>query len=123
MLQEPKMRVCDLAVEEIKERQRDEFYGIQAFLDYYDVPYTIVKVNPISRKEIKWSDYKKVPILMVDGEQLVDSLVFGVLRPIRYLRSGKDMIEHTRIGECLTLSMCLARAVLWKIKILALAQA
>ncbi|KAL3639042.1 hypothetical protein CASFOL_016949 [Castilleja foliolosa] len=46
---------------------------VKAFLDYYDIPYTIVEVNPISKKEIKWSDYKKVPILMVDGEQLVDS--------------------------------------------------
>lgn len=44
-----------------------------AFLDYYDIPYEIVEVNPLSKKEIKWSDYKKVPILMVDGKQLVDS--------------------------------------------------
>ncbi|XP_057952651.1 uncharacterized protein LOC131146856 isoform X2 [Malania oleifera] len=144
---------------------------VKAFLDYYDVPYKVVEVNPISKKEIKWSDYKKVPILMVDGEQLVDSsdiidklsqqfllpkyidsaledneekkwrrwvdnhlvhvlspniyrntsealesfdyitthggskpnladlAVFGVLRPIRYLSSGKDMIEHTGIGD------------------------
>ncbi|KAG7021654.1 Prostaglandin E synthase 2, partial [Cucurbita argyrosperma subsp. argyrosperma] len=154
------------------------------FLDYYDVPYKVVEVNPFSKKEIKWwSEYKKVPILVVDGEQLVDSsaiidqlshkalldknassvseddeetkwrrwvdnhlvhvlfiismkslassvlnkqistliedfhwhflvvrfrgskpnladlAVFGVLRrPIRYLRSGKDMVENTRIG-------------------------
>lgn len=25
------------------------------------------------KNEIKWSEYKKVPILMVDGEQMVDS--------------------------------------------------
>jgi microsomal prostaglandin-E synthase 2 len=42
-------------------------------LDYYDIPYKIVEVNPLSKKEIKFSEYKKVPILMVDGEQLVDS--------------------------------------------------
>ncbi|PPD98945.1 hypothetical protein GOBAR_DD04031 [Gossypium barbadense] len=46
---------------------------VKAFLDYYDIPYKVVEVNPISKKEIKWSDYKKVPILMVDGQQLVDS--------------------------------------------------
>lgn len=46
---------------------------VKAFLDYYDIPYKVVEVNPISKKEIKWSDYKKVPILVVDGEQLVDS--------------------------------------------------
>ncbi|CAA3020435.1 prostaglandin E synthase 2 [Olea europaea subsp. europaea] len=46
---------------------------VKAFLDFYDIPYKIVEVNPISKKEIKWSDYKKVPILMVDGDQMVDS--------------------------------------------------
>ncbi|CAH9120557.1 unnamed protein product [Cuscuta epithymum] len=46
---------------------------VKAFLDYYDISYKIVEVNPISKKEIKWSDYKKVPILMVDGKQMVDS--------------------------------------------------
>ncbi|XP_022134718.1 prostaglandin E synthase 2-like [Momordica charantia] len=46
---------------------------VKAFLDYYDIPYKVVEVNPFSKKEIKWSDYKKVPILVVDGEQLVDS--------------------------------------------------
>ena len=33
---------------------------------------------------------------------MADLAVFGVLRPIRYLRSGKDMVEHTRIGEWYT---------------------
>ncbi|KAL8241269.1 hypothetical protein R6Q59_014624 [Mikania micrantha] len=46
---------------------------VKAFLDYFDVPYKVVEVNPFSKKEIKWSEYKKVPILMVDGEPLVDS--------------------------------------------------
>lgn len=46
---------------------------VPAFLDYHDIPYKVVEVNPLSKKEIKWSDYKKVPILVVDGEQLVDS--------------------------------------------------
>ncbi|KAL8172118.1 hypothetical protein V2J09_023922 [Rumex salicifolius] len=46
---------------------------VKAFLDYYDIPYKIVEVNPISKKEIKWSDYRKVPIVTVDGEQLVNS--------------------------------------------------
>ncbi|KAM1133106.1 uncharacterized protein LOC126631656 [Malus sylvestris] len=46
---------------------------VRAFLDYYNIPYKVVEVNPISKKEINWSDYKKVPILKVDGEQMVDS--------------------------------------------------
>uniref|UniRef100_A0A0E0P6B0 Glutaredoxin domain-containing protein n=2 Tax=Oryza TaxID=4527 RepID=A0A0E0P6B0_ORYRU len=43
---------------------------VRAFLDYHDIPYKVVEVNPLSKKEIKWSEYKKVPILTVDGEQL-----------------------------------------------------
>ncbi|KAL9275909.1 Prostaglandin E synthase 2-like protein [Drosera capensis] len=46
---------------------------VKAFLDYYSIPYKVVEVNPISKKEIKWSDDKKVPILSVDGEKLVNS--------------------------------------------------
>ncbi|XP_058780802.1 uncharacterized protein LOC131654896 [Vicia villosa] len=46
---------------------------VKAFLDYYDIKYKVVEVNPMNKKEIKWSDYKKVPIVTVDGEQLVDS--------------------------------------------------
>ncbi|KAL5229278.1 hypothetical protein ABZP36_017543 [Zizania latifolia] len=46
---------------------------VRAFLDYHDIPYKVVEVNPLTKKEIKWSEYKKVPILTVDGEQLVDS--------------------------------------------------
>lgn len=30
---------------------------------------------------------------------MADLAVFGVLRPIRHLQSGKDMVEHTRIGD------------------------
>jgi hypothetical protein len=52
---------------------------ISAFLDYHDIPYKVVEVNPLSKKEIKWSDYKKVPILTVDGEELVDSSGYSVL--------------------------------------------
>ncbi|XP_004291342.1 PREDICTED: prostaglandin E synthase 2-like [Fragaria vesca subsp. vesca] len=46
---------------------------VRAFLDYKKIPYKVMEVNPMSKKEIKWSDYKKVPILKVDDEQMVDS--------------------------------------------------
>jgi microsomal prostaglandin-E synthase 2 len=48
-------------------------WDVTAFLDYHDIPYKVVEVNPVGKKEIKWSDYKKVPVLVVDGEQLNDS--------------------------------------------------
>ncbi|KAL9244045.1 hypothetical protein vseg_017860 [Gypsophila vaccaria] len=46
---------------------------VKAFLDYYNIPYKVVEVHPFSKKEIKWSEYKKVPILTVEGEPLVNS--------------------------------------------------
>ncbi|XP_051964772.1 prostaglandin E synthase 2 isoform X2 [Xyrauchen texanus] len=49
---------------------------VRAFLDYHGLPYEIAEVNPVMRKEIKWSTYRKVPILMVDGTvQINDSSV------------------------------------------------
>ncbi|XP_047135790.1 prostaglandin E synthase 2 isoform X1 [Hydra vulgaris] len=53
---------------------------VRAFLDYYDLNYDIIEVNPFSRKEIKFSEYDKVPILKVDNHQLNDSsLIISVL--------------------------------------------
>eukprot|EP00250_Pteridium_aquilinum_P014034 c21736_g1_i1 orf=235-1218(-) len=46
---------------------------VRAFLDYHSIPYRVVEVNPMSKKELKWSEYKKVPILMVNGQQMNDS--------------------------------------------------
>ncbi|KAB2082372.1 hypothetical protein ERO13_A05G184900v2 [Gossypium hirsutum] len=68
---------------------------VKAFLDYYSIPYKIVEVNPISKKEIKWSDYKKVPILKVDGEQMVDSSdiidkLFHRINPDSSIRDGEE---------------------------------
>ncbi|XP_010519146.1 PREDICTED: prostaglandin E synthase 2 [Tarenaya hassleriana] len=42
------------------------------------------------------------PYLGGSKPNLADLAVFGVLRPIRYLKSGKDMVENTRIGEWYT---------------------
>ncbi|KAA8528767.1 hypothetical protein F0562_036122 [Nyssa sinensis] len=74
---------------------------VKAFLDYYDIPYKVVEVNPISKKEIKWSDYKKVPILVVDGEQMVDSSViidklFQKIHPEISLDSVPDKDEDRK---------------------------
>ena len=39
------------------------------------VPYQIVEVNPLTKNEIGWSAYKKVPIVTLNGEQINDSSV------------------------------------------------
>ncbi|PIO25690.1 hypothetical protein AB205_0111950 [Aquarana catesbeiana] len=51
---------------------------VRAFLDYHQLPHEIVEVNPVMRKEIKFSSYRKVPILLANAGcpiQLNDSSV------------------------------------------------
>ncbi|XP_032089251.1 prostaglandin E synthase 2 [Thamnophis elegans] len=68
---------------------------VRAFLDYHRLPYDIVEVNPVMRKEIKFSSYRKVPILLIDTEstlQLNDSSV--IISTIKsYLISRKSLEE------------------------------
>lgn len=46
----------------------------KAALDYCGVPYHTVEVHPLFRGELKWSAYKKVPVLLLpSGEQINDS--------------------------------------------------
>lgn len=44
-------------------------------LDYNNVPYRVVEVNPLLKSEIKFStNYKKVPIMITaEGDQINDS--------------------------------------------------
>ncbi|KTF76702.1 hypothetical protein cypCar_00010424 [Cyprinus carpio] len=67
---------------------------VRAFLDYHGLPYEIVEVNPVMRQEIKWSTYRKVPILMVNGTlQLNDSsVIISVLKT--YLVSREKTISE-----------------------------
>lgn len=41
---------------------------VRTFLDYYGIEYTKVEVHPIFKREIDFSNYKKVPIIIVDDE-------------------------------------------------------
>ena len=43
---------------------------VRAFLDYYGVDYTIVEVDPLFKEEIKFSEYRKVPIVVFQGTQV-----------------------------------------------------
>ena len=36
-------------------------------LDYYGFSYDVVEVNSVTKKQLKWSKYKKVPIVVADG--------------------------------------------------------
>ncbi|KAM4876598.1 prostaglandin E synthase 2 isoform 1-T1 [Thomomys bottae] len=69
---------------------------VRAFLDFHALPYEIVEVNPVLRTEIKFSSYRKVPILTVqEGDnmkQLNDSsVIISALKT--YLVSGQPLEE------------------------------
>uniref|UniRef100_A0A8C8RRG8 Prostaglandin E synthase 2 n=1 Tax=Pelusios castaneus TaxID=367368 RepID=A0A8C8RRG8_9SAUR len=69
---------------------------VRAFLDYHKVPYEIVEVNPVMKKEIKFSSYRKVPILLVSAGntlQLNDSSVI-ISAMKTYFVSGKNSLEE-----------------------------
>ena len=51
---------------------------VRAFLDYYGVDYTIVEVNPLWKKEISFSKYRKVPFILANGKQ-VSVLVYMIV--------------------------------------------
>ena len=44
---------------------------VRAFLNYYNIKYTAVSVNPVSRKEIEFTTVKKLPFIVVDGEKVI----------------------------------------------------
>ncbi|XP_018529201.1 prostaglandin E synthase 2 [Lates calcarifer] len=70
---------------------------VRAFLDFYGLPYEIVEVNPVMRQEIKWSVYRKVPILMVDSEvQLNDSSVIISSLKTYLINNEKSVSEIIR---------------------------
>ena len=50
---------------------------VRAFLDYYGIDYSIVEVNPLWKKEISFSKYRKVPFILANGKQ-VSVLVYMI---------------------------------------------
>uniref|UniRef100_A0A7S1T8I6 Prostaglandin E synthase 2 n=1 Tax=Compsopogon caeruleus TaxID=31354 RepID=A0A7S1T8I6_9RHOD len=46
---------------------------VRAFLDFHRVQYRWVEVNPLSKKELSFSEYKKVPVAVINGEQVNNS--------------------------------------------------
>ena len=46
---------------------------VKAFLDYHKIPYRAVEVDPLGKSELKWSDYKKVPVILLDGSRQLNN--------------------------------------------------
>ena len=63
---------------------------VRAYLDFYGVEYDIVEVNPIFRNEIKFSEYRKVPILKSGDVQVRWYYV------LTFKRQPQKMVNHSR---------------------------
>ncbi|XP_069465262.1 prostaglandin E synthase 2 isoform X2 [Ambystoma mexicanum] len=68
---------------------------VRAFLEYHKVPHEIVEVNPVLRSEIKFSSYRKVPILIAgSGDTLLNdsSVIISVMKTFLVSRR-KELAE------------------------------
>lgn len=49
---------------------------VKSYLDYQQLAYDVVEVNPVTKSELKFSEqYKKVPVIVIDGNQINESAV------------------------------------------------
>lgn len=77
---------------------------VRAFLDYYGISYDVIEVDPVLRQSIKWSPYKKVPILVAkteDGYQPLNDSTMIISALATYLRDNKKAL--TEIVRCFPL--------------------
>jgi len=51
---------------------------VRAYLDYHGFSYDVIEVNSVMRSEIRWSKYKKVPIVLCQGDDPEMPLVSAV---------------------------------------------
>ena len=67
---------------------------VRAYLDYTGLSYKVVEVNPVTKSQLGWSSYKKVPILMAElkeGHQVV-IICYVILRNfLIYIFISKSM--------------------------------
>ncbi|CAN8074263.1 unnamed protein product [Agarophyton chilense] len=63
---------------------------VRAYLDYHNIPYKVVEVDPLRKTELKdfSEDYRKVPIAIVNGTQVNGS--DNVIDCVHQLTKGKE---------------------------------
>nr|CAG4646369.1 EOG090X08KD [Macrothrix elegans] len=73
---------------------------VRAYLDFLGLSYNIVEVNPITKSQLKWSNYKKVPVLVVKGndgyQQLNDSTAIISILASYFQNGSNDLSEISR---------------------------
>ena len=57
----------------------------RAYLDYYGMSYNVVEVNPLFRREIKFSKYRKVPFIVSEDVQVVYTIILDCSHSLRLI--------------------------------------
>ena len=79
-----------------------------------DVAFEVVNVDFVSKSELSFSKYKKVPILTVNGYQINDSaIIIKTLSPICYGRPLSE-VEKVQIEETTTKAMLAFEIVMFQ---------
>lgn len=68
-------------------------------MDYYGISYDVVEVDPVLRQSIKWSPYKKVPILVADlpqGYQPLNDSSMIISALSTYIKDRNDLKETVK---------------------------
>jgi microsomal prostaglandin-E synthase 2 len=71
---------------------------VRAYLDWRRIPYTVVEVDPLLKRALAFSEYKKVPLAVIDGAATGDSSAIidaleGKLRAAGLAPGGGDGAE------------------------------
>ncbi|KAG6612453.1 Prostaglandin E synthase [Phytophthora cinnamomi] len=74
---------------------------VKAVLDYLNIPYEVVEVNPLTKKETKaFTDYRKVPVVRIDDEVVVDSsAIISRLRELVPAPEGSHQQDEEALEE------------------------
>mmetsp|Transcript_69839 Transcript_69839/g.158466 ORF Transcript_69839/g.158466 Transcript_69839/m.158466 type:complete len:310 (+) Transcript_69839:69-998(+) len=63
-------------------------HTVQCFLAYGGIDFTPVEIGILTKRHIRWSNYKKIPIVTFNGLQVNDSLI--VLKALTPMVFGRD---------------------------------
>ena len=81
---------------------------VRAFLDFYGLSYNIVEVNPVTKKQLYWSAYKKVPTIIAkikEGHQvalLLLLLLIIIVISMIFFVTPQQLNDSTVIISCLS---------------------
>lgn len=76
---------------------------VNCFLDYKELEFNVIHVNPVSRREIRFAEQHQVPILRIGEEWRTDSTAIGIWLEERF--PERPILGHTSSERALILKM------------------